>query len=60
MPFIGEILSSVGCGEEGGREGKRETPDKEEDLPGIMIRPSFPHDLPATGFECATEVGPEW
>lgn len=46
-PFIGEILSSVGCGEEG-------------DLPSIMIRPSFPHDLPATGFEGATEVGPAW
>lgn len=46
-PFIGEILSSVGCGEGG-------------DLPSIMIRPSFPHDLPATGFEGATEVGPAW
>lgn len=30
------------------------------DLPSIMIRPSFPHDLPATGFEGATEVGPAW
>lgn len=26
--------------------GRREIGDKEEDLPSIMIRPSFPHDLP--------------
>lgn len=58
-PFHSEILSWA---------GRVETPDTEdvggggggEDLPSIMIRPSFPHDLPATDLECVPRKEGSW